>query len=576
MIVRNVEIRGNERINANAITGIMKLKPGATITSSDILADEASVRSLGFFKDVKILSSVASDTEADLIVQVEEYPVAREVKVLGNTVVTTEAITQVVEKNQPLGQVWNNRNARPIRDDITKLYEDKGVFVQIDQLGPEQDSPGTVLVSLIEPRVNEITLTGLTRTNPKVIRRIMKTKPGGLLSAKTWRRDLEELYFTYWFESDGVKPSEPRPTDVPGEYDLAIEFKEARTGLLNAGVALDPQSRLVGTASYSDSNFMGRGQSVGLQLSQATTGGGPSVELGFGNRFYDSKDTSMNVSLFSRVVYNFTGSGVDPFGGGSADERFDERRTGASVSFTRPVGDYRASIGLRGQNARTLEVGSKTDEFIQQDGDLISLQMGVSYDVRQPTVEPYTGRLISMSLEPGYSNIRKIGGNVKDFTDILGTNMSVKTGIEYRQYWSRPVPKDTPFDQPRPVLAFRARYGRVFGNVPFFEQLFVGGADSLRGYPNQRFWGNQSFLSSLEYRQPIQKSFNLIGFVDYGGAWGGYGRIKDFDQSGTARLRYAYGIGVGFRIPRLSTIRIDFAFNQEGQNRTHFSFGTSF
>ncbi|MBS1713628.1 MAG: BamA/TamA family outer membrane protein [Armatimonadetes bacterium] len=576
--VKSVTVRGNQNVTSDAIMAAMKIKVGRPLVQKDLLDDEASVRNMGFFKDVKMLSRPVSESEAEVIVEVAEYPVVREVRVVGNSVLKTEDVTKIATTAQATGQVWNNRNAKAISDAVAKAYEDKGYMgVQFDKLGPDDSSPGTLLISIVEPKVREIKLIGLKRTQEKVIRRIMRTKPGKTLSAKDWRRDIEELYYTYWFENDGVKPAIPEPTDVPGEYNLAIEFKEARTGLLNAGIALDPQSRLVGTLSYSDSNFLGRGQSVGIQLAQATVGGGPSAEVAFGNRFYDSRDTSMNVQLFSRVVYNFTGAGVDPFGGNESTGKFDERRTGASVTFSRPMKDFRATVGVRGQNIKTLNLNpGPTDEFIQQDGDLVTFELGAAYDTRQPSVEPYKGELLQLTVSPGYSNITSIGGNVKNYTDVLGQNFYVKSNIEYRKFWSKRLPLDAPIDQPRPVVAFRAKYGMLSGTAPFFEQQFVGGAESLRGYQNQRFWGNQSFLTTLEYRQPVQKSFNVIGFVDYGGAWGGYGQIKDFDQSSKPRLRLGYGVGVGFRVPQLGTIRIDFAFNQEGQNRTHFSFGSSF
>ena len=575
--ISSVTIRGNKNISSDAISASMKVKVGRPLVQKELLDDEAAIRNLGYFQDVKILNRNITETEAEVIVEVAEYPIVREVRVLGNTVVSTAEITEMALASQQTGLVWNNRNARPIRDAVSKKYEEKGYFVQIDRLGPDESSEGTLLISVIEPMVDKITFLGNKKTESKVIQRIMKTKPGKPFSAKDWRRDIEELYYTYWFESDGVKPALPETTDQPGHYNLTIEFKEAKTGLLNVGVALDPQSRLVGTFSYNDSNFLGRGQSIGVQVAQATVGGGPSAEFAYGNRFYDARDTSMNFQVFSRVVYNFTGSGTDPFGGSGSSGKFDERRTGASLTFARPMGKYRASVGIRATNIKTLNLNpGATDEYIRQDGDLVTLSLGAAYDTRQPSAEPYRGELLSLTLEPGFSNIGSIGGVVKNFTEVLGKNSYVKTNLEYRKYWSKKLPDDAPIDKPRPVVAFRARYGNLTGTVPFFEQFFLGGSDSLRGYPNQRFWGKQSFLTTLEYRHPVQRSFNLIGFTDYGGAWGGYGQLKDFNQSSSAQLKLGYGVGVAFRVPQLGSIRIDFAFNQEGQSRTHFSFGTSF
>jgi outer membrane protein insertion porin family len=74
---------------------------------------------------------------------------------------------------------------------------------------------------------------------------------------------------------------------------------------------------------------------------------------------------------------------------------------------------------------------------------------------------------------------------------------------------------------------------------------------------------------------PLQKSFSIIGFLDYGGAWGGYGSLKNFEQSDEFKMHMGYGIGLAFRTP-IGPIRIDFALNEEGSTRTHFTFGTSF
>lgn len=572
--VQSITVRGNAAISTEAVLAAMRTKVGDALSLPQLQADEQAVRDLGFFRDVKVLNRAVSATASEVVVELMEYPVVREVRVVGNTVVSTEDATRAVTEVQPLGNVWNNRNARTIRDAVAKLYEDKGYFVDFEEIGPDASSEGTLTVAVLEPRVNEIKLIGLTRTKPSVVERIMKTRPGEVFSPRLWRRDIEELYYTYWFEK--LEPAQPQLADRPGEYNLAIEFKEARTGQLNAGVALDPQSRLVGTASYSESNFLGAGKSVGVQLAQATVGGGPSVELAYSDRFYDRRDTSLSAQVFSKVVYNFTGSGFDPIGGGGSERSFDERRTGFSVTATRPVRDLRYTLGLRGTNVKTLNVSSDPKvEFIRQDGDLLTLVLGASYDTRVPTAEPHSGEQLSLVFEPGYSNISKIGGAVKDETQVLGKKFFTRTTVEYRKYWSSRLPDDAPLDKARPVVALRARYAIVGGTSPFYEQVFLGGADSLRGYENQRFWGRQSVLGSLEYRYPVQKSFSLIGFVDYGGAWGGYGQLKDFDQSRTPRLRLGYGLGIGFRTP-IGAIRIDFAFNQEGRNLTHFSLGSSF
>lgn len=573
-VIKSVTVRGNQNLNSAGILAAMKIKEGKPFSRADINTDEDSILNMGFFKDVKILTRDVSATEIDIFVEVQENPIVKEVRVTGNTVLNSQKITDIVLKYQAMDQVFNNRNSRPIRTDIEAAYSKEGYFVQLLALEPDVNSPSTLLVSVLEPVVGEIKLIGLSRTKPSTVQRFIKTKPGKTFSLNQWQRDLEELYGTQWF--DKIEPTPPAPTDKPGVFNLNVDFSEAKTAQVGAGIALDPQSRLVGSLYYNDGNFRGMGHTVGINVSQATVGGGPSAELAFGNRFYDRHDTSLNAQVFSKVVYNFVGSGTDPFSSNGKDQ-FSERRTGGSLSFSRPIGkSNRASVGITAQNIRAISFSNDpNDEFVQQDGDLAYLQIGYDFDTRRPSQEPWSGQFARLQFEPGYTNISRIGGNVAADTQVLGSHTFLRTSFEYRQYWSRPLKEGEAFDKPRPVTAVRAKFSNITGTVPFFEQLFIGGSNSLRGYDNQRFWGNNSVLASFEYRHPIQKSFNLIGFMDVGSAWGGYGRLKDFTQSNTPDFHFGYGIGASFRTP-LGPIRIDFAFNDRGGNKTHFQFGASF
>ncbi len=583
--IKSISVRGNKEMNEVAIKAIMKSKEGQILVLENLKKDEDAILSLGYFKDVKVLTRVLSDAEVELTVDVSEYAMIKEFRIIGNKAIPLAQIQKVVQDNQPLGKIWNNRNATPIVQGIRDLYAKKGFEVNFDQLGPQTDSPGTLTVSIIETVVGKIILNGLTRTKPETIRRIMKVKPGDAYNDQLVGQDLQELFSTSWFED--MKPSKAQG-EKPEQIDIKVDFKEARTAQINAGVALDPQSRLVGTLSYNDSNFKGLGQSLGIQLSQATAGGGPSADFAFTNRFYDSKDTVLRFSLYSKVVYNFTGSGLLVDNSSGTTDSFDERRNGIGISFTRPLGhSYKGTFGFVAREARTINLNtstSGTSNFIQQDGNLGNLQFGLEWDTSRPSTEPLHGQAYRVLLEPGVSQIRKIGGTLAGSTGLIGRSNFVRGTFEYRRYSSRdPIltAKDkakgieSVLAKSRPVVAFRVQASAISGTVPFFDQLFVGGSDSLRGYPNQRFWGSQSMLATLEYRVPIQKSFNLTLFADFGGAWGGYGSLNGFGQSGKPSFHLGFGPGLSFRTP-LGPIRVDLGFGEGGKARTHFSFGTSF
>jgi outer membrane protein insertion porin family len=160
--------------------------------------------------------------------------------------------------------------------------------------------------------------------------------------------------------------------------------------------------------------------------------------------------------------------------------------------------------------------------------------------------------------------------------DIIGSNFFTRFSVDYRKYFSPGPPrKPEEFDQPRRVVAARVYAGHIIGEVPFTEQFFVGGSNGVRGYQEDRFWGKTAFLAQLEYRHPVQNSFNVIGFVDYGGAWGGYGTVREFIQAPNLNLKLGFGVGVNFKTA-FGPIRLDLGFDQNGRPRTHFQIGGTF
>lgn len=575
-LIREIELRGVVNVNRETILANMRAKVGQPYVEAQLTADRKTIDDMGFFQSVDVR---ARETGGGWTVTVEvvENPKLKEIRVVGNTVVSTEDILKAMASIPGLpiavDSILNFRSIRDAADSVRRLYADRGYFANLADFSPLPDSPETFSVVVLETTVNSVAVQGANRTRRYVLDRLIKTRPGDLLSARKWTDDLRRLYNTQWFES--VESIENN-TEEPGKVDLIADVKEARTGLFNIGVQLDPRNSLAGLFRMTDTNFRGTGQSVSLGILQGTGGGGTSVDVEYGNPFIDNRDTQLNISLYSRVLYRFAGVG---FGGNSTpteDDQFTERRTGASLSVGRPFRDrYFGSIGLRYEDIKTDDLSlEKETGFIKQDGTVGTLTFGLVGDFRDTAIDPSRGGYARLSVEPGFSNITDVGGDTPD-DSILGRNTFLRTTLEYRTYWSPQPSRGFKLDDPRRVFAFRVRYGQVNGDVPFFEQFFVGGSDSMRGYQEDRFWGKKMAVASFEYRHPIQKSFNAVLFADYGSAWGGYGTINDFTQSSKPKFQLGYGIGFSFRTP-LGPIRLDFGFNQQGKSRTHFIIGTSF
>jgi outer membrane protein insertion porin family len=569
-VIREVTVRGNARVSKEAILAAMRTKAGQPYVQESLDADQRAIDDLGFFQSVRLTPTPLEGGAWQIFVDVAEFPEIKEFRVTGNTVVPTDQILQAITLR--VGDVFNLNSLRPSRDAIRQLYARRGFYADVEDFSALTEAPGTVNLAILETKVGTVSVQGNTRTRDRVMRRLIKTKGGDPLSLEKWSQDLRRIYNTQWFTS--VRSQEEQ-ADL-GTVNLAALVEEGPTGMFNIGLQIDPENSIAGLLKLSNSNWQGTGQGVGLSLVQSAGGGGLSVDLDYTNPFIDRRDTAMRVGLYSRVLYRFN-SGLFQNQGNTDSDRYIERRTGGSLGFSRPVNDdLTVGLTLRAEDVKTenLTQNQTAANQIRQDGTLSGLTFAGTLNRRDTDIDPSRGSWIRAELEPGISTIRdnEISGQ-PSVGQAKGTSSFVKANVEFRYYWSDQPPRGRDLDAPRRVLALRARAGRVFGTVPFFEQYFAGGSDTLRGYEEMRFWGNTMVLTSLEYRYPIQRAFNAIAFVDYGGAWNGYGEVNGLAQSG--RLRIGYGLGLSFRTP-LGPIRLDLGFNDEGKSRTHFLIGTSF
>lgn len=581
-LVRKIVIQGNQQVSREAILAAMQVEEGQPFTEAQLTADKRALEELGFFKAVDVrAATVEGENAADVYVDLVEWPVIKEIRVVGNKALSTEEILSVISIE--VGQVFNLRNVRVSVAAIQELYTKKNYFARVGTFEPMEDSPGTLNIEILETMVSEVNIKGNTKTKASVIDKIIRTRPGDPFNLEKWREDLSRLFGTGWFED--VRSEQQHGQEI-NDIELTAVMEETRTGTFGLGLQVDPRSSFAGFIRLADTNFRGTGQSLSVNYLQSTSGGGPSVDLSYANPFWDDRGTAFRASVYSRLIYRFAGT---LFGGNEEPDertRYRERRTGLSLGFSRPIREKTTGfINARVENIKTdLRIDDDNDPntppvpvpdgFIQQDGDVFVLTFGGILNRRDVDREPAAGDWFRLDIEPGFSRITEVGGLTSN-NSILGDNFFVRTTAEYRRYWSPQPPRGLNLSEPRRVFAFRLKAGTIQGEVPFFEQFFAGGSETVRGYQEDRFWGKHSVLATLEYRHPIQRSFNAVLFADYGGAWGGYGTVNEFSQSDKWNMHFGYGIGFSFTTP-LGPIRLDFGVNENGSTRTHFKIGTSF
>jgi outer membrane protein insertion porin family len=573
-LIKEIIVRGNNKITVEAILGLMRTQVGQPYVQENLDRDRRSIEDLGNFSSVNIRAIPVDNGQYSITVDVVEYSEVKEIRIVGNSVVPTEKLLEIVNEQLKPGQLFNFRVLDPISRRIEKYYTDRGYFARVIDFGPLGISPGTINLVIAETRVGTIAVQGNTTTKDWVFKRLIRTRTGDAFNGDRWGRDVRRIIGTGWFEPGSFRVIEDPDREI-GAIDLTLELKEARTGTFNAGLQVDPQNSLAGVVRLSQQNVGGTGQTVSLDYLQTTQGGGASVGVDYVNPFFDTRSTALSVGIYSRVLYRF--NNFFNQNAPTANNNIFERRTGGTVGLARPISETETfGTSFRFENSRTFNQATiNQDGFIQQDGEVAGLSFAYTADRRDLITDPSRGSFLRVETEPGNARITRVSGAIAD-ESLLGSHNFVKAAIEYRGYFSDQPPRgrNEP-DAPRRVLAVRARYGVISGTIPFFEQYFAGGANTLRGYDEDRFWGRNQLITSVEYRYPLQRSFNVVTFVDYGGAWGGYGAINNFEQSRTLRLNLGYGVGISFRTP-LGPIRVDFGFNPQGQSRTHFLIGSSF
>lgn len=108
--------------------------------------------------------------------------------------------------------------------------------------------------------------------------------------------------------------------------------------------------------------------------------------------------------------------------------------------------------------------------------------------------------------------------------------------------------------------------------IPTQELLFMGGADTMRGFGGDELkpeGGTVSVLHNLELQLRLFKGFELAGFLDTGALTDSF---KDLSPS---TVRHSAGFGFRYLTP-VGPIRLDYGFVLDPAKTVRFTFGYFF
>ncbi len=143
-VVAEIAIRGNRRIEADAIRTRIRTQVGEPLGRAKLARDVREVHSLGFFQNVYVFAEGREDGLL-LIFDVEENPVIRQIAILGNDSLDVDKITDVLTltTGSSLDHPLLHENTERIR----QLYRAEGYFLAEVGFELEQPAEGSVTVN---------------------------------------------------------------------------------------------------------------------------------------------------------------------------------------------------------------------------------------------------------------------------------------------------------------------------------------------------------------------------------------------------------------------------------------------
>lgn len=592
VLVGEVLVTGAEGELKDVIYNVINTNPGRTTTRSRLQEDVNAIYATGFFSNVKV---VPEDTPLGVRITFIAQPNPVLEKVVIETVPEgkRESVLppEILEESfsDQYGSILNLRDLQEGIKKVNQWYTDNGYDLAQVVGAPQVSSDGIVTLVIAEGVLQNIQVRFFDeeeeevdgRTRDFIVTREMQLKPGDVFNRKTAQQDLQRVFGLGIFEDVRLSFS---PGENPSEVIMNVDIVETNTGSLAAGAGISSTSGVFGSVSYQERNLGGNNQIIGTEFQLGER------ELLFDVSFTDPwiagdpYRTSYTLNGFRRrsISLVYDGTDTDTIRTEKRNDSPRVVRTGGGINFTRPLApdlfspaEWVLNAGFQYQHVQIENADGdisprSSQEFGNQKlafhkggiDDLLIFRLSASQDSRDNALRPTSGSLLLLGMDqtaPVSSILyNRLRGSYSYYIPVQFINFDFTEGPQ--------------------ALAFNVQSGTVLGDLPPYEAFVIGGSNSVRGYGEGDLGNGRSYFQvTAEYRFPIVSFLGGALFIDYGSTLGSGDAVigKPSKVRGLNGSGYGYGIGVRVQSP-VGPIRIDYAINDEGDNRVHFGIGEKF
>ncbi|MBL6770563.1 MAG: outer membrane protein assembly factor BamA [Rhizobiales bacterium] len=470
------------------------------------------------------------------------------------------------------GDVYSEKAIQTSNLQIVDYLRNNGLpFVQVNAIEKFNNIDKTIDINYVlssGPRVyvERIDISGNQRTFDNVIRRELVISEGDPLNQEYINKSIRNIRNLGLFNDVKVNT-------VPGSsFDkriLKISISETNTGSLVFGAGYSSLGGVLGTVKISESNLLGKGQNITLDLS------------------YGADQSLANINFTEpRFLDTPISAGFDLYGNDtdySETSGYKNRQVGAGVRFGFPLSEeLRLSLKYNNINNEVYSVPTTASTALRQlEGKRNTSEFGylLSYNTLDNNFSPTNGLKLNLS-----QDLAGLGGDVKylrselssnyyiDFTkDVVGS-MSLNLGHIFGLDDQKVLISDAFKDPGTKIRGFQ------FGGIS--PRLKASVANS-----NEEAIGGNTYISAstgLKFPIPtITEEYGISGglHLNAGTVFGSdHTPVTDVNESNS--IRTSAGVSVFWDSP-IGPLRFDFTevINKETFDRTEFfqfSGGTSF
>ena len=530
------------------------------------------------FRDIQILSSDLAVNEKDqslsLVVKIDEG----EVYYYEKFNFVNNSIAEEDELKRLLGIKEGDRFSlekfeKNVYENMMSVYQDRGyifsnVTPEIVPIGKNSLQVNFLFNEGSQVTVENIFISGNTRTRENVIRRELKLFPGDIFSRSKLMRSQRDVWILNYF--DNVVPDITPISDDKVILDFLVEEKKS-TQRINANLGFTAEYGVTGGAGVEFDNFMGRGQKLNVGVSTGTN-------FSFYSNQEPSKYKSLNISFQDPMIndspYLVGASIFYSYRGSSTNYYFplDFTVAGAAASFGRrlewPDDFFRVMWSARVMQKQYEGSEADINTYI---GGLektrgISLTQMFSRDSRNRAEFPTAGS--TFQLETTYS-----GG-------IFGGNENFQKHVLNLDWFTPAFSKTVLYSSVRLGLIKTLEVdSNTTSFVPFDERFIMGGngipyGNALRGYPDnsigpqttsgQAVGGNSMARLITELRFSLSENpviYTML-FAEMGNVWNQSTLSEPFfmERTGPLSFKKSAGVGVRFFMPGIGKLGFDMGY----------------